>query len=466
MVKGVGMITGDPFVDAGDVVIQVLRESFPDKELIELINMVSGWFIHNWGGKIDSLQLNSNITHNSKRGSTEKKEKAKQSTMAYFNDLLGAQNNSVDYGCCRVCGTEGKLFRAGRDIYPISGSGAFVNYHHSHEEGLLLCKKCIVKLFFLPLAVIQMGGNIALLHLHNDETINYWAEKVIKSNLNKISQGISDGILQSDFKNPKNALFGMAADLIINFNLKKDNLQLYHFTNFGSKPNCDIYTLPNPVFSYLSKVLKSCKKDWYLFLNKHYIIKKAQWDDKNEVWKDKNNNEIDYVKYKDHKNEIIERLLSGKSLLAVFRKFYKQGFSQDKFISTLLLDYYLKEVKNMNSEQISIIKKLGKSIIDIAKKDDNNFKKYLTMIEGASKAYQLRAVIISLVKKHYSNGEEKPLITIEEYINYLFPDGSYWGEVRDILIIYLYELLHEENIKGIDVKDVSLTEPEEELTEI
>ena len=88
------------------------------------------------------------------------------------------------------------------------------------------------------------------------------------------------------------------------------------------------------------------------------------------------------------------------------------------------------------------------------------------MIEGASKAYQLRAVIISLVKKHYSNGEEKPLITIEEYINYLFPDGSYWGEVRDILIIYLYELLHEENIKGIDVKDVSLTEPEEELTEI
>jgi len=459
------MFTGDPFVDAGNMVIEELKKVFKNKSVIELIDMVSNWFIYNWNGKIDSLQLNSNITHNSKRGTEEKKKKAKQSTMDFFNDLFGDGNNSVFQGYCRICGTKEKLFRAGRDIYPISGSGAFVNFHHSHEEGLLLCKDCITKLFFLPLAVVQMGGNLGLLHLHNDETLNYWTEKVIRTNLNKISQGVSDGILQSDFKNPKNALFDMATDLILNFNLERDNLQLYYFTNFGSNPFCEIYTLPNPVFSYLSKVLKSCKKDWYLFLNKHYKIKKAEWDNVNEVWRDKKNNKIDYDVYKDNKNETIEKLLNNQNLVPIFRKFYKQCFLNNKNISILLLDYYLREVRDMNTEQIQIIKKLGKSIIEIAKKDDNNFKKYLTMIEGASKAYQLRAAIIHLIKKHYSNGEDEPLLTLEDYVNYLFPDGTYWSEVRDILIIYLYELLHKENIEGIDVEDISLTEPEEELIE-
>ncbi|GAB6161965.1 type I-B CRISPR-associated protein Cas8b1/Cst1 [Desulfothermus naphthae] len=453
------MITGDPFVDAGNAVIEELKRVFKNKSIIDLIDMVSDWFIHNWKGKLDSLQLNSNITN------VHKRKRAKQETMDFFNDLHGKGNSSVSFGNCRICGKEEKLFRSGRDIYPLSGSGAFVNYHHCHEEGILICKDCIVKLFFLPLSVLQMGGNLALLHLTNEKTINYWTEKVIKTNLNKLSQGISDGILQSDFKNPKNALFNMATDLIINFNCERETLQLYYFTNYAAKPNCEIYILPSPVFSYLNKVLKSCKKDWYLFFNKHYKINKAEWDDINEVWRDKKNDEIDYKDYKDNKNEIVEKLLNGVNLVPTFRKFYRECFLKHKNVSTLMFDYYLKEVKNMNAEQIQLIKKLGNSIIEIAKKDDNNFKKYLTMIESASKAFQLRAVIISLIKKHYLNGEKEPLITLEEYVNYLFPDGTYWSEIRDILIIYLYELLHKKNIEGINVEEINFTEPEEELTE-
>ncbi len=458
-------LTGDPFVDAGYAVVKELKKIFPDKKIIELIDMVSDWFIYNWNGKIDSLQLNSNITHNSKRGTEKKRQKAKQDVMAFFNKLL-TYKNSKGLESCRTCGSNSRLFSAGRDIYPLSGSKAFVNFHHSHEDGLLLCSDCIIKLFFLPLAVVQMGGKIALLHLQDQKTMEYWTNKVIKSNLNQLPRGISDGILKSEFKNPKNALFDMAADLILNFDLEKRHLQLYYFTNFGSKPDCEIFTLPAPVFTYLSKVLKSCKTDWYLFLKRHYHIKKAKWDNEILEWKIKKEGKpIVDNEYKDNKNSVIEGLLEGKNLIPVFRKYYKENFLYGKQINLLLLDYYLKEVKQMDVKQLEIIKRLGNAIFEIAKNDDNNFKKYLTMIEGAGKSYQLRGVLITLIKKHYKNGNLQPLLTLEEYVNYLFPDGVYWSEVRDVLIIYLYELLHKENIQGIDVDEIELKDTEEELTE-
>ncbi len=459
------MFTGDPFVDTGSVVIEILQKIYSQKELIDLIYLASNWFIYKWDGKIDSLQLNSMITHNSRRGSQEKREKAEDDTMKFFKKLFNSEGITFE-GYCRICGKNEKLFKAGREIYPISGSSAFVNYHHSHEEGLLLCKDCITKLFFLPLAVVQMGGKLAILHLHNEATKNYWINKVIKVNLNDLSRNISTGILKSDLKNPKNALFSFATDIILTFNIENDYLQLYHFTNFGTSPDCEIYTLPNPVFRYLSKVLKSVKKDWYYFLKKFYNIKNAVWDIKTNEWVKKSKNKtIDFDEYKDNRNEVIEKLLYGKSLLPIFRKFYKENFQNNKEVSILLLDYYLKEVKNMNTKQIELIKRIGKSVIEIAKKDDNNFKKYLTMIEGTSRAHQLRAALIHVIKKHYSNGEKTPLITLEEYVNYLFPDGSHWSEVRDILIIYLYELLHKENIEGVEIDEINLKTPEEELTE-
>jgi len=459
------MFTGDPFVDTGSVVIEILQKIYPQKELIDLIDLASDWFIYKWSGKIDSLQLNSTITHNSRRGSQEKRKKAKDDTMKFFKKLFNSEGTTFE-GYCRICGKNEKLFKAGREIYPISGSSAFVNYHHSHEGGLLLCRNCITKLFFLPLAVVQMGGKLAILHLHNEATINYWTDKVIKVNLNDLSRNISTGILKSNLKNPKNALFSFATDIILTFNIENDYLQLYHFTNFGTSPDCEIYTLPNPIFRYLSKVLKAAKRDWYDFLRRYYKVKKAVWNSAINEWEKRNKNIlIEFNEYKDNRNEVIERLLYGKNLLPTFRIFYKEKFLNNKQINILLLDYYLKEIKNMEIQQLELIKRIGRSIIEIAKEDDNNFKKYLNMIEGASKAYQLRAALIHLVKKHYSNGERTPLITLEEYVNYLFPDGSYWSEVRDILIIYLYELLHEENIREIEIEDKNLKTPEEELTE-
>ena len=50
---------------------------------------------------------------------------------------------------------------------------------------------------------------------------------------------------------------------------------------------------------------------------------------------------------------------------------------------------------------------------------------------------------------------------LDEYISYLFPDGSYWGEVRDMLLIYIYEKLHDLNIREEEIPENDIAETEE-----
>lgn len=118
----------------------------------------------------------------------------------------------------------------------------------------------------------------------------------------------------------------------------------------------------------------------------------------------------------------------------------------------------------MSKEQIALIKKIGDKIFELMQRE-NNFKKYLVLLEGSTRAYQLRSALLKVIKANYINGYEEPVITIDDYINYLFPDGQYWGEVRDLLLIYLYEQLHQKEGKIGEVAEIDLKETEETYEE-
>jgi CRISPR-associated protein Cst1 len=85
-------------------------------------------------------------------------------------------------------------------------------------------------------------------------------------------------------------------------------------------------------------------------------------------------------------------------------------------------------------------------------------------LEGSSKAYQLRSSLINIIKKNYTVGNKETIVTLDEWVTYLFPDGQYWGEVRDLLLIFLYEKMHENNMQ-IDIEDGNLIEETDEDNE-
>lgn len=455
--------TGDSFVDVGGLVLETIRERFSEKTLPEIFDFVIDVYIERWNQKLHSIfHTNSKILNPSTKG------KHKANTRNYLNELLANSwlDDCLD-GYCKTCGKHGILYSNSREFLPISGSGAFVNFHHSHEPGSFLCNQCSIKLFFVPLGVILFGGNAGLLDVQAETIRNFWKKNIILENLNKISKNSSEGILKSDYKNPKNALFNFASDIIDE--IKDENhsefLQLLCFTNFGASPHCDIYFLPNPVFVFLNKVICHYASNWYYFVNRYFFIKGVKWDDEQRVWVKETKKEktvLTKSDYLNNKNLIYEKLLSKQSILRELLKIYRGHYMQNlgKFPLEITI-HYTKEVLNMDKKQIEMIGRISDVIFELSRKE-NNFKKYLVMLERAGKAYQLRSALIRIIKANFRNGAKEPLIRLEDYVTYLFPDGQYWGEIRDLLLIHLYEKFHDEGVNRDTIPEVDVVEAEDD----
>lgn len=449
--------TGDPFVDAGNLALQVLKKRFPDKNILGLIQFVTGIYVDAWNGKINPLFLNSKITNPAFKGNAKREETLK----LFKNYWTNKKDASLQY--CRICGQKNELFTTGRDSLCLSGSGKFVNFHHSHEQGIQLCACCHTKLFFLPMIVIYLGRNLTIIDCNSDRLKKFWTGKTINKNLDKIGRSISEGILKYEYSNPINAIFNMASEIITESNGKihEESLLLYHFTNFGASPDCDIYSIPNPVFKYMNYVINHCGRDWYIFVNRYYKIKKSEWDNENQYWvkSGKKPEKIEKNDYLNNPNIVFERLIANKSILPLLCRFFKElkgNYKQN--LNILLADSYVMEVLKMKKEQVRLIKKIADVVYDLTR-NEGNLKKYLTMFEGTSKAYQLRHALLKVIKQNYLKGNKEPVCRLDEYVDYLFPDGHYWGEVRDMLLIYLYEKMHDAEIK------IEVEENEPEITE-
>jgi CRISPR-associated protein Cst1 len=66
-----------------------------------------------------------------------------------------------------------------------------------------------------------------------------------------------------------------------------------------------------------------------------------------------------------------------------------------------------------------------------------------------------------MVKEHYKNGEPEPFVRFNDYVEYLFPDGQSWYDVRDFLLISLYEKLHKLRIEPDKIPDEAIADVEE-----
>lgn len=447
-------LTGDPFADIGGLVIEHLLEKHPTKTIMDLIEDATNIYVNRWGNNLHSFFLNSTITHNSNKG-----QKGYEKTLTYYKELLEG-NNGVD-GYCRITGQKTKVFPAARDNHIMSGSATLINFHHGFESGILLSKEALIRIFFVPLGVEQLGDKVAALISNNEEVTKFFVRKNVNNNIHALGSNISKSILRSDFSNPTNAIFDYASQCIEGVRAatydestgksltKGITLNLYHFTNFGASPAINIITLPATVFAFYAYCLLYHPKDWKNFVLRQYRnskFKGATYNKDTEKWV--GNKEIaDYSVYKTWRNTAYDYLLKDNT-----ERFRKLILTHSKVhvFNLQIVEQYQINIRNMDKRTLTKIKELADFII--ADRSDYEISKAISAINKQKSSNDLRRYLLKLVaeynKKH--NSQPEPLITVEDYAEYLFPDGTYWNEIRDLLLIAIYQKLHELN-KQVDI---------------
>lgn len=446
--------TGDPFADIGGLVLEYKLSKNPENSIMDLVKEVTNIYVNNWDNNLHSFFLNSSITHNSNKG-----QKGIDKTIAFYKGLFDGKD--AEDGYCRITGQKGSVFNAARDNHIMSGSGTLINFHHGFESGIKLSKEALIRIFFVPLGVEQLGDKVAVLTSNNWEVTKFFVKKNLENNIRDIGSNISKSIQNSDFSNPTNALFDYALQCIKNVNIVTYNtdtemsetegvsLNLYHFTNFGASPTINLFTLPESVFMFYEYCISNYEKDWQNFIFRNYSsskFKNAIFDEKSKTWAT-SKDLLEFNDYKVWRNNVYENLLNGNSILTYIRnhcKYHVFNFN--------IVEIYQIKIRNMDKRALTKIKELASFIVDNRSEDD--IKKAMTGLNRAKASFELRSFFLNkLLKKNYDEENEKPLFTVDEYVEFLFPDGSNWKELRNLLLIAIYQKLHETN-KKIESEEV------------
>lgn len=451
--------TGDPFADAGGYALKEFEKRYPELDVLELIMKVTDIYVDKWGSKIYPFFLNSKITQPAYKPLQKKEE-----TRKYFHNLLTDEKQD-NVGVCRIMGEKTKLYPAGRDNTVLSGSGTLVNFHHSFQEGIMLSKEAIIRYHFLPLACELLIGRIAVIHSNNSDITELFATNCCNRNLRDVGSGLSDGILKSQSRAPGTALFRFMDNIISDVkktDIEKSNcslISLYHFTNYGPSPDVQIYTLPFDIFKFYrtTQIDNTIKKQWNEFVASYYSnsdYKKAKFneDNKNFVVKDKNEIiEFQENDFKFWRNSIYERLINNQSIIPQILK-----RSRRNELSWEIIKIYEQNIRKMKKETLAKIEQMADFIL--SSNNERTITKAIKKLDGVKNSYLLRRFILKdIVAKYYNEGNNEAIVTIEDYAEYLFPDTNSWQETRDVLLIAIYQKMHERKI----YVDTNITDEED-----
>ncbi|MCX4291940.1 MAG: type I-B CRISPR-associated protein Cas8b1/Cst1 [Odoribacter sp.] len=436
--------TGDSFADAGGYALKEFAKRYPEKNILELIEEVTKIYVYRWEAKINPFFLNSKVTQ-----PAFKAERKIDETMKYFRELIEGKT-SIGTGYCRISGRKAQLFVAGRDNSILSGSGTFVNFHHTFEAGIMVSKEMLVRFHFVPLACILLQGRIALIHSNDNHLTEFFAAENCSKNLQDVAMNVSDGILKSTCKVPATALFRFIDEAVEasrdENEIKNFSLTLYHFTNFGASPEVQIYTLPSEVFAfYFFTRNEKVKEVWERFVGSYYRSSEFKGIKYNEMTRQfdfSRKNEVENIGqevYQNWSNVVYNRLLEGRSILPLMR-----AWCEEHVFNLKIVDLYLTKVRHMKQEAQKKILELAELMVEF--EGEHKIGKCIQEIKNAKSSSGLTRLLISKVLAKNLEMRNSTVLTVQECCEYLFPEGVFWRDVRDLFLIGIYQTLHEKGI--------------------
>ncbi|ACD89534.1 CRISPR-associated CXXC_CXXC protein Cst1 [Chlorobium limicola DSM 245] len=451
--------TGNPFVDAGISALtnwcdkktpQELTEADIKKALPEIANLFSQGA---WVKTFYTTFSNGVMVQPSNKG------KEREKWLEFIGDLVKELQPLADHGSCVACGCRNaiKIKKEKRGLLrsEVPMASGSLNYYSFASTGADYCGTCAIAIQVSPLVLYRSGGKMILVHSSSEKAMCSWAKMAINEVRSQISLRNYTGCFTENFTNPQNALFRIAKILIQDKDDWKSDpitIRIYYFTNYGQGAELKYYDLPNRVFHFLNEVHHSEElKDWDKIIGSTYFFKKnnskiyLNTDDKSEE------------EYKNNNNVIYEGLLKDEWIVKYFYNFLQRK----AYAKWELVQLYLKEVRQMDKQRTEVIKRVADEISLVIQRDESHNPKRLWQLERANSYGTFRNVLRLIIKDRIKNGAERPLFSIEDYTERLFPDGALcWRETQDLILFRLYEMLH----GWLKERDIVIDEVEENST--
>ena len=381
---------------------------------------------HGWKNWVSIFTTNHPLTNPSKKGDR---------ILDFKEDLLkhiADTENLNQSGDCIGCGRRDANTWLSRTGVPLTGSGKLRNFFPTFAEGVGYCAACALAIQLSPLAFMATGGKFLALHSNSWRALRSWARVCIGDVRQQHLQQEITGCYNPGYANPRNGLFHMAREMIQVQEMRTDEniaMQVYCFTNFGQKPELEIFYMPAPVFRFLRFVYQSeFKTAWRGIVQSGYV--KVNWA--------KVESEEDY---KNRTNRVYENLLEGRSILG----FFLNRHTRKSRGNWELLSLYLKEVRAMKQTQLDKIKQVGDLIADSIRKSGRDRR--LLQLERARSYSDFRNALRYIIRDRIEQGAPDPLFSLDDYMEHLFPASDHftatpWRETRDLLLFRIYEQLH------------------------
>jgi CRISPR-associated protein Cst1 len=427
--------TGSPFVDAGMWAICEWVEKKSPKDITKadlekaISEIVPLYLTENWSKSLFSIFPNSAVTNPS--GKDKKEEKLVQ----YFQNLAKEVAPLNESGNCVGCGKRDVKSARTKTEIPLIGSGSLINFFPNGQEGADYCPACTFAVQFSPL-VLYACGKLLLLHSNSEKVMRYWSKRAIQDVRKQILEKSYTGCFDEEYTNPQNALFHMLEDLITHYDERwmeeNASINLYHFTNYNQGPDVRLFTVPTEVFRFLAYMKQHERyNDWRKIVRKGFA-RKSNLDQ-----------EVDWAKfgedkvYRSFRNAVYDNLLNGRSIT----RFFFDRMNKAVIGDWSLFSYYLEEVRGMDKKRLETLKRVGDELSEYIK--NTGSVKRLNDLERVKDYGRFRNILRLITKERIKQGEDAPLFSLEEYVNYLFPEGAFgWRETQDILLFRIYENLH------------------------
>ena len=440
----------DPFVTSGLIAIEALTgklyEECSREDLEKHATQLVSWYLtKSFQRELYSLFPNGTYVNPSI------KDKKGKSTEFLIN-LISSRDKGVPKSeICQLCGRPAKSEPYAKDTIPLVGSGKSVNFFPSLQAGIHVCPRCVLAIHTAPITFCKIGGKPALVSSSDYDLLKYYAKEAVSELNSKIAanaliDGETSAILDYDYRSPANAIFNLAYKFgteyvdkdQCNKRARNETIVVYRIDNYlqGGK-GVTVYKLPSGTFSFIASLMhdRATKKKWFSFIGRYYEGKTKTDEDIRKVgW-----------------NRIHNKLLNGESIIREFRedrmrhlKSINNEKSQGIIIEPLpyrVIEAYMHEVRAMHKERLEKIKTFADSISDIIEPSP---KKRINGLISAKTVEEFRNQLRLIMADAQKSGAKEPLISFDDFAKVLIP-GDYrgWTEIRDLIIIRIYENLHD-----------------------